>query len=98
MTQLTVFIEDVSMLDQIRQAISLLRGVVDVKLNHITKSKGNDNYLKPLTMDEINAKIDRAEKESAEGKFRSNKDVFKGLLTDEELKPNERYELAGSMA
>ncbi len=81
MTQLTVSIEDVSMLDQIRQAISLLRGVVDVKLNHITKSKSNDYYLKPLTMDEINAKIDRAEKESAEGKFRSNKDVFKSLLT-----------------
>ena len=36
------------MLDQIRQAISLLRGVVDVKLNHITKSKSNDYYLKPL--------------------------------------------------
>ena len=33
MTQLTVSIEDVSMLDQIRQAISLLRGVVSVSLN-----------------------------------------------------------------
>ena len=31
MTQLTVKIEDVSMLEQIKQAISLLRGVVSVK-------------------------------------------------------------------
>ena len=32
MTQLTVSIEDVSMLEQIRQAISLLRGVTSVSL------------------------------------------------------------------
>ena len=32
MTQLTVSIEDVSMLDQIRQALSLLRGVTSVSL------------------------------------------------------------------
>ncbi len=32
MTQLTVSIEDVSMLDQIRQAISMLRGVASVTL------------------------------------------------------------------
>jgi len=31
MTQLTVNIEDVSMLEQIKQAISMLRGVVSVK-------------------------------------------------------------------
>ena len=31
MTQLTVKIEDVSMLEQIKQAISMLRGVVSVK-------------------------------------------------------------------
>ena len=33
MTQLTVSIEDVSMLDQIRQAISLLRGVASVSVS-----------------------------------------------------------------
>ena len=38
MTQLTVSIEDVSMLDQIRQAISLLRGVVSVSLNKNKKT------------------------------------------------------------
>ncbi len=32
MTQLTVSIQDVSMLDQIRQAIGLLRGVTSVTL------------------------------------------------------------------
>lgn len=33
MTQLTVSVEDVSMLDQIRQAISLLRGVASVSVS-----------------------------------------------------------------
>ena len=38
MTQLTVSVEDVSMLDQIRQAISLLRGVTSVTLKRQTKT------------------------------------------------------------
>ena len=38
MTQLTVSIEDVSMLDQIRQAISLLRGVSSVTLKRQSKT------------------------------------------------------------
>ena len=38
MTQLTVSIDDVSMLDQIRQAISLLRGVTNVTLKRQTKT------------------------------------------------------------
>ena len=38
MTQLTVSIEDTSMLDQIRQAISLLRGVVSVTQKRQTKT------------------------------------------------------------
>ena len=38
MTQLTVSVEDVSMLDQIRQAISMLRGVSSVTLKRQTKT------------------------------------------------------------
>ena len=38
MTQLTVTVEDVSMLDQIRQAISMLRGVASVTLKRQTKT------------------------------------------------------------
>ena len=38
MTQLTVSIEDVSKLDQIKQAISLLRGVTNVTLKRQTKT------------------------------------------------------------
>ena len=38
MTQLTVSIEDASMLDQIRQAISLLRGVTSVTLKRQAKT------------------------------------------------------------
>ena len=38
MTQLTVSIEDTSMLDQIRQAISLLRGVASVTLKRQSKT------------------------------------------------------------
>ncbi len=38
MTQLTVSIEDASMLDQIRQAISLLRGVASVTLTRQAKT------------------------------------------------------------
>ena len=38
MTQLTVAIEDASMIDQIRQAISLLRGVASVTLKRQTKT------------------------------------------------------------
>ena len=38
MTQLTVSIEDVSRLDQIKQAISLLRGVTSVTLKRQTKT------------------------------------------------------------
>ena len=41
MTQLTVKIEDVSMLEQIKQAISLLRGVVSVNVKK-TKPKEYD--------------------------------------------------------
>ena len=37
MPQLTVSVEDVSMLDQIRQAISMLRGVSSVSLKRQTK-------------------------------------------------------------
>ena len=38
MTQLTVSIEDVSMLDQIKQAISLIRGVSSVTLKRRRKT------------------------------------------------------------
>lgn len=38
MTQLTVSIQDISMLDQIRQAISLLRGVTSVTMKRQTKT------------------------------------------------------------
>ena len=38
MTQLTVSIEDVSMLDQIKQAISLIRGVRSVTLKRRRKT------------------------------------------------------------
>ncbi len=38
MTQLTVSIEDVSMLDQIKQAISLIRGVSSVTLKRGRKT------------------------------------------------------------
>ena len=38
MTQLTVSVEDVSMLDQIRQAISMLRGVASVTLKRQAKT------------------------------------------------------------
>ena len=38
MVQLTVSIEDASMLDQIRQAISLLRGVTSVTLKRQAKT------------------------------------------------------------
>lgn len=38
MTQLTVNIEDVSMLDQIKQAISMLRGVVSVTMKRQPKT------------------------------------------------------------
>lgn len=38
MTQLTVSVEDASMLDQIRQAISLLRGVASVTLKRQAKT------------------------------------------------------------
>lgn len=48
MTQLTVSIDDASMLDQIRQAISLLRGVTSVTLKRRTKT-GMD-----LAIDDIN--------------------------------------------
>lgn len=41
MTQLTVNIDDVSMLEQIKQAISMLRGVVSVKEKK-TKPKERD--------------------------------------------------------
>ena len=38
MTQLTVSVDDVSMLDQIRQAISMLRGVASVTLKRQSKT------------------------------------------------------------
>ncbi len=47
MTQLTVSIEDVSMLDQIRQAISLLKGVTSVTLKRRTKT-GMDRAIEDI--------------------------------------------------
>ena len=47
MTQLTVSIQDVSMLDQIRQAISLLRGVTSVTLTQQTKT-GMDRAIEDI--------------------------------------------------
>ena len=43
--------------------------------------------------------IDRAEEESAAGEFRSNEDVFKVLLSEEDLKfSEEHYEMEGCLA
>ncbi len=47
MTQLTVSIEDISMLDQIQQAISLLRGVSSVSLKRQTKT-GMDRAIEDI--------------------------------------------------
>jgi hypothetical protein len=47
MTQLTVSIQDVSMLDQIRQAISLLRGVTSVTLKRPAKT-GMDRAIEDI--------------------------------------------------
>ena len=47
MTQLTVSIEDVSMLEQIRQAISLLKGVTSVSLKRQTKT-GMDRAIEDI--------------------------------------------------
>lgn len=47
MTQLTVSIQDVSMLDQIRQAIGLLRGVTSVTLKRQAKT-GMDRAIEDI--------------------------------------------------
>lgn len=47
MTQLTVSIQDISMLDQIRQAISLLRGVTSVTMKRQTKT-GMDRAIEDI--------------------------------------------------
>ena len=47
MAQLTVSIEDASMLDQIRQAISLLRGVTSVTLKRQAKT-GMDRAIEDI--------------------------------------------------
>ena len=47
MTQLTVSLEDTSMLDQIRQAISLLRGVTSVTLKRQAKT-GMDRAIEDI--------------------------------------------------
>lgn len=46
MTQLTVSIEDVSLLEPIRQAIALLRGVTDVSL--IKRKTGLDRAIEDI--------------------------------------------------
>ena len=48
MTQLTVSIEDVSMLDQIQQAISLLRGVASVSLKKQTRKNSMDRAIEDI--------------------------------------------------
>ena len=49
MTQLTVSIEDVSMLDQIKQAISLIRGVSSVTLKRRRKTYDSlDDLIKEI--------------------------------------------------
>ena len=64
MTQLTVSIEDVSMLDQIRQAISLLRGVRSVSLKRQRKtSVSDDKTITPA----LRRSINKARQEYANG-------------------------------
>lgn len=53
--------------------------------------------LRPYTMDEINAVIDNAERESAAGEYRTNEEVFKGLLSEDELNLR-NYEQEGCLA
>ena len=52
MTQLTVSVEDVSMLDQIRQAISMLRGVTSVTLKRQAKT-GMDRAIDDIKNDRV---------------------------------------------
>ena len=53
MAQLTVSIEDASMLDQIRQAISLLRGVTSVTLKRHSKT-GMDRAIDDIKHGRVN--------------------------------------------
>ena len=52
MTQLTVSIQDVSMFDQIRQAIGLLRGVISVTLKRQTKT-GMDRAIEDIKKERV---------------------------------------------
>ena len=52
MTQLTVSIEDVSKLEQIKQAISLIRGVSSVTLKRQSKT-GMDRAIEDLKNDRV---------------------------------------------
>ncbi|MBQ9473951.1 MAG: hypothetical protein IJU81_06040 [Bacteroidales bacterium] len=53
---------------------SNMRWVAGHLIEHAKKVE--EASLKPYTMDEINARIDQAERDSAEGRFRPIEDVF----------------------
>lgn len=65
--------------------------------NLIQRAEKESEMLRPYTMDEINAMIDNAERESAAGEYRTNEEVFKGLLSEDELNIR-NYEQEGCLA
>ena len=58
--------------------------------NHIGHS--NSEELKPYTIEELNARIDKAERDSAEGRYRDFDDFMREL--EEEFAEEDRRELA----
>lgn len=61
-----------------------MRWVADHLIEHIRQEE--DSERKPYTMDEINARIDKAESDSAAGRYHPAEDLFHewGMKLDEE--------------
>lgn len=65
--------------------------------NLISRAEEENDRLRPFTMDDINAIMDNAERESAAGEYRTNEEVFKDLLSEEDLKMHD-YEQESCLA
>lgn len=54
---------------------SEMRWVAEHLIDHL--EKGDCEQLKPYTMEELNARIDKAEEDSAAGRYRPAEDLFR---------------------
>ena len=53
-----------------------MRRICEINENAMNTTVKESGLLKPYTMEEINARIDKAERDAAEGRYRDHDEIF----------------------